>query len=553
MGKRSRLLLCMLLLSAACALSGLGGCSVDASGLDYLKEGIEVAGIEPEAFTVTVSELADMDTVRRKAEAQRSNGDIVRITAVGPTLETFLSQYGRQVSDFTAVRFSSTDGYSIAVPREILEKREVVLAFMDGGKSFGKTEKPLRAVVVGERAMYWARMVERIDFETGTEDTQTEKVVFLDTVLPAMKGAYNEEDKGDAVSTIDLLTEFGGLADDGKVVMRAFDGLVKNETMQNFLKGYLKYTGEDVPQFCSPDLPEGMNLNGIVSIRTDTVLYVSLSRSAQTLPKRSLESGAEGIGFSDIVKGGGLKRANLYYLTYGDGDVAIYSEHEMAKGVFVGKEGAWSFIGADGGLYKDVSTVEAAEAAEAAGDPIRYLSIEGDVREHVFFQTGTPAKNDQALPGDSDFAGTPLTDFLSSSGISGRPESVYLISSGDGFVVKIPYRGAERAYVVFSREKGWCLIAPEHPVSANATDIDRILVVSKDSDVGLRVVGKDGQSETVSMGRMLTAPMTAEYHLEGRADASADVGKDSAQAATPSLDTAAPLYAEVYTRRHSVR
>jgi hypothetical protein len=102
--------------------------------------------------------------------------------------------------------------------------------------------------------------------------------------------------------------------------------------------------------------------------------------------------------------------------------------------------------------------------------------------------------------------------------------------------VKIDWDGAEKAYMVFSRVNGWSVVAPEHPVSVNAMDIDRILVVCDDSEAGLRVARADGGVDVVPFGAILTSPMITQFHFEGRAEASAGGGA---------------LASEVYTRELS--
>jgi hypothetical protein len=151
--------------------------------------------------------------------------------------------------------------------------------------------------------------------------------------------------------------------------------------------------------------------------------------------------------------------------------------------------------------------------------PQRFIGIEGDVIEYRSLKTATPVKNDEAHPGDDDFEGVPLTEFIGEGRVSGSPREIWIMSSGDGFAVKIAWEGAEKAYVAFSGMNGWSIVAPEHPVSANAQDVDRIIVVSDDSKSGLRVVREDGSRDVVSFGVMLTSPMRLSYHLDGKADA----------------------------------
>jgi hypothetical protein len=200
-------------------------------------------------------------------------------------------------------------------------------------------------------------MVNRIEFETGTGDSLTNKVVFLETALPQLKSEYSDEEGGDIVSTIDLLSKYGGMTEGGKVFMSAYDGLKKNETIENFLKGYMKYTGDNIPQFCSPDLPEGMNLNGVVTLRTGTTLYVSLQRGSEVWDARE-GAGKTGVGFSDVVKDQGFDRNGLFQMTDAAGEVTLYSEHDIVKGVFAKDGDEWLFYAEDKEPVRGVLSVE---------------------------------------------------------------------------------------------------------------------------------------------------------------------------------------------------
>jgi hypothetical protein len=330
--------------------------------LAYLDEEVTVAGLGDGEIRVSIRDLVGLEAVSEKAEGLRSNGEVVKFTAVGPTLDTFLEAHGRTRSDYTSVRFSSTDGYSVIVPKELLEKRDIVLAYMDGNKALDTFNAPLRVIVVGERAMYWARMVDRIEFLSDDDASLTSRVVFLDTVLPALGGSYSEEEGGDIVSTIDLLGAYGGLTEDGKVSMRAYDGLKKAETIENFLKGYLKYTGEKTPQFCSPELPEGMNMDGIVLARTGGVVYYSLERASELLPQKEFD-GQSGIGTSDIIRDIGFVSTATFRLEAVDGTTRLVSGEDMAAGVFVEKDGSWAFVGPDGLVVENVAVLESADAS----------------------------------------------------------------------------------------------------------------------------------------------------------------------------------------------
>jgi hypothetical protein len=202
-------------------------------------------------------------------------------------------------------------------------------------------------------------MVNRIDFEQGTPAVLTSKVVFLDTALPELKGEYNVEEGGDMVSTEDLIERFGG--GEGDVLMVASDGLTKKETADHFKKGYLKYTGKKIPQFCSPDLPEGMNLDGVLSIRTGSVLYYSLDRAKEVLPEMT-GGGQKGLAFTDIAKGNQFGSAASYVITGRDGRTVTLREEELLGGVFVRQDDVWSFWLSEKKQVKDVFTLEAGQS-----------------------------------------------------------------------------------------------------------------------------------------------------------------------------------------------
>jgi hypothetical protein len=197
-----------------------------------------------------------------------------------------------------------------------------------------------------------------------------------------------------------------------------------------------------------------------------------------------------------------------------------------------------SIYGAAAVLAFLVAAIALLAACGAEADtPQRFIGIEGDVKEYRSIKTADPVSDDKAVPGDGNFEGIPLTEFIGEYNISGTPREVWIMSSGDGFAVKIAWAGAEKAYVIFSKINGWRVVAPEHPVSVNAQDVDRIIVVSDESGSGLMVVKADSSRDVVPFGDMLTSPMTLSYRLEGKAD----IGEG-----------AESLSSEVYSRELSV-
>jgi hypothetical protein len=277
--------------SAQAQAPAAGG--LDVSALSYAQDKITIEGLTDEPFELTVAEIAALDIVRDTVSGKKSSGEEVDVTVVGPYVSTLLAKYGegKTQADFEQIRFASSDGYSIAVPSDILKTREIVLSVMNGDDPLAEDEIPLRSVVIGERSMYWARLVTHITFEGAATSTEVTSVVFLDKVLPLLDGVYNEEEGGEIVRTEDLLSAYGGLefanSPGANVNFEAMDGLKKNETAANFLLGYIRRTGEESPQFCSPALPEGMNVDDIRYVRVGNILYL---RSAEVYEEDMLKA-----------------------------------------------------------------------------------------------------------------------------------------------------------------------------------------------------------------------------------------------------------------------
>ncbi len=311
-------------------------------------EKIVVHGLQDSDFEITAGELKKLGAVTRNVEASRASGEKIKLKATGPLLDTFLQKYGRTQKDFTAVRFSARDNYSIAVPADILKNRQIILAYINDGRQLEAEDRPVRVVIPGERAMYWVRMLKRIDFETGESARPCKKAVLLETAVKDLPqedySYYDSVDK--AVKTRDLVDRYVG-ADDGSmknVFMLAGDGLKKNETKENFLSAFIKITGLDQPKFLAPQFPQGMHIRDLLCLNYDTTAFFSVSQGSKVLERRS--AGARsGVGFWDIIKKVGMVTSERYRVTGADGTSAELEASELAGGlVYQEDDGALMFI-----------------------------------------------------------------------------------------------------------------------------------------------------------------------------------------------------------------
>lgn len=349
------------LIILTCLLFLAAGCATEADRrtiADYAADEIVVRGLTEADFSVSISDLAALPTVERSASASRANGEQVHIDAVGPLLDTFLAAYGKSQRDFSSIRFTATDDYSIAVDQDVLSQREIVLAISDGGQPLSADDQPLRVVIPGERAMYWVRHLCRIDFESGTTAAACRKVVFLEAATRLLPTSdyeyYGVTDQ--AVTVNDLLNTFN-IADStvDEVTLSAADGLSKTETLANFRSGMIKYTGADSPRFVSADLPEGMQVYDLVLIGYGAETFVSL-------PQLMAQAGsAGGVFFSDLLRESGFVGADNYQCTSVDGGEASYSAAQLAHAYLYLDERGWvTLAGIDGDDQQaDLLSIEA--------------------------------------------------------------------------------------------------------------------------------------------------------------------------------------------------
>lgn len=124
---------------------------------------IVVKGIGSSDITVTPNQLATLSCVKASGTSQSKKE--IKITAVGPTLDTFLKEYGHQQSDFSSIVFKASDGYMTTLSRQFLSTHQtIILSISNGDTILSKDEKPVRLFIPGAASSNWTRMVIEITF-----------------------------------------------------------------------------------------------------------------------------------------------------------------------------------------------------------------------------------------------------------------------------------------------------------------------------------------------------------------------------------------------------
>jgi hypothetical protein len=245
-----------------------------------------------------------------------------------------LKKYGKSQKDITAVRLVAGDGYSIEVPPEVLQSRDLILAHTINGQPLDERTRPIRAVIPEERSMYWIRNLVRIEILESAPKAKVGRVYILETLISQANAEdytyYDSTDKAVRVEELLGLLSLENLPDTASFV--AADGFEKNEQMDIFSDGYIKFTGDSAPLFLSPDLPKGMHIKSIYLCTIGDIALVSQQMAEQVIGTKQVED-KQGVDLKELLNQAGLADADKYLLTAADGYTAEILREDRDKGV----------------------------------------------------------------------------------------------------------------------------------------------------------------------------------------------------------------------------
>jgi len=265
-----------ILAAAAEAIAKAGGDPKDYGFVSVKEKGevaeIAVTGLPAGDITLTGAQLkGDYNLTEVEAHSVNSMGTEKLRLARGVLLEAILQEHGVSQADFAAATVTSGDGYSIAIPGEVLRGRDILIAFEIDGEAI----EP-RLVVPEERAMYWVKSVRGIELIAQANSAEvTREVLLADLISQLSKQAqgYKYKDASCKALPAALLLEAAEAEPADFVTITSTDGLVKNERYSTFAGQYIVFEGTpDAPLFIGPDLPEGMRVKNIGSIQIGGVL-----------------------------------------------------------------------------------------------------------------------------------------------------------------------------------------------------------------------------------------------------------------------------------------
>ena len=321
-----------------------GACSrkdIKAYESSEVEENIEIAirGLREEYEIISLEKLKGMEIVTKEMQSITSSGEVKTKKVKGVPLEGLLRSYETSQKNYGGIRFIAGDSYSIVVPKEIIEKREIILAYEVDDKPLAQKSQPLMVAVPDERSMYWVKNLIEIEL-LEEQQSVSKKVVFLETIVSSLDTEdytyYEDLDK--VVKVTDLLKGAHVESHKEGVYIKAADGLDKEEDVDVFKTGYIKITGKGVPLFLSPDLPKGMHVKDILFFTYGDSVFFSLDKGLETLEEKKLGD-KEGISLKDLLKEVDLVNGKRYICTAEDGYKLEVSADDLDKSLIYGGNG----------------------------------------------------------------------------------------------------------------------------------------------------------------------------------------------------------------------
>ena len=247
--------LALLLLVSGCSgeEATSGDSPGEASPSGEAVEKIIISGLPGGAVEIAVEEIKALPAESGEALGITSSNEEEMISFKGVDLNEILKLHGASLEDYSSVRLVAADGYSIEVPEDIIRTSPVFLAYELFGGPLREEARPLRVVIPNVRTMYWIKMLQEIQLISG-EGAAVSSLYLFENLVEA------------GTEDVDLATLLG-LDGETRVTIIAADGLVKSETLEVAAKSYyINRSGENAPEFYSPDIPTTMYVKKVAAI-----------------------------------------------------------------------------------------------------------------------------------------------------------------------------------------------------------------------------------------------------------------------------------------------
>ena len=308
---------------------------------------ITILGLGDEV-TFNLDEVKAFEPFVGEINSSTSSGEIKTAEIKGTTLDDLLESKGLSKAGCDSMRIVASDGYEIAVPRDVLENKEIIIAYEQDGEAYDKDEfGAFRTIVPDERAMYWVRGTVELYFEKGeTVSGVIHKIIPFenqDAVITYEDYTYYENvDK--AIKIVDLIDTYANTEGATSGAFVAGDGLKTEQTFEILKDGYIKMTGENAPLFIAPEMPKGMQIKG--------VKYMNIGDSAFVSLKVLAESSSEEVRLQSILKDMGMTGST--FLVKGVDSETVLEGKALNEAHFVEEDGTYFLVTDEGAVKIEV-------------------------------------------------------------------------------------------------------------------------------------------------------------------------------------------------------
>ena len=285
----------------------------------------------------TGARLMELPSVTVETQSVNSSGTVKDVTATGVLLETVLNELGVSQKDYEAITASASDGYTIEFPREVLQNRDIIIAW----EVNGEPQSP-RVVVPGERAMYWVKFLAELELKGAAEAFAVDTLCVLETMIAGVSDQeYKYYDSVDRAVPVSALFDKYLSAKADSVSMASIDGWEKNEKYGTVAGQFIKYTGEFAPMFIGPSLPEGMRLKETLSMQVANEIIVS---AAMAMKQAGIPEGGA-LPLSALFETAGMTDAPSYAFEPAEGGPgAEIGREDIAKAALTLTDGRVSLV-----------------------------------------------------------------------------------------------------------------------------------------------------------------------------------------------------------------
>jgi hypothetical protein len=327
-----------------------------------------------ESFTVAYNDIYGMETVTTEVDSVTSAGEENNNTVEGVLLETILNEHDLSQKDFATIRFIAGDGYGIDVTQDLLQEKDIILAFMFDGEQLDEKKMPIRVAMNDVRSMYFVSNLVEVQFiRTAKDNVEAadgpQKIMILETAMNGLeKAPYTYYDSEDQAIEVSQLFETYDVQEVGQVHFVASDGFEKSEDYGVLNEGYIKVDGVDSPLFTAPDLPKGMNVKSIMKLEVGNTVFASVEKALEVLENKTIEDNS-GVSLKALIEMVGLE-GNFYTFTAADGYSVEISKESLELGMIHLNNSGQYKLKFDQPLpkasgVKDILTIEVSDGSKA--------------------------------------------------------------------------------------------------------------------------------------------------------------------------------------------